>query len=75
MRSAFSCWLLVVLVVLVGFSASADEPELVRIALDWTPNTNHTGIFVASALGYFAEEGLAVEILEPTALTISEPPG
>jgi ABC-type nitrate/sulfonate/bicarbonate transport system substrate-binding protein len=38
----------------------------VRIALDWTPNTNHTGIFAAMDLGYFAEEGLDVEVLEPS---------
>jgi ABC-type nitrate/sulfonate/bicarbonate transport system substrate-binding protein len=37
----------------------------VRLALDWTPNTNHTGIFVAEELGYFAEEGLEVDVLEP----------
>ncbi len=66
MHRPFSPWLLILLVGLIGLSTSADEPEHVRIALDWTPNTNHTGIIVASALGYFAEEGLAVEILEPT---------
>jgi ABC-type nitrate/sulfonate/bicarbonate transport system substrate-binding protein len=38
----------------------------VRVALDWTPNTNHTGIFVADALGYFAEEDLEVDVLEPS---------
>ena len=39
---------------------------VVRIALDWTPNTNHTGIFAAIDLGYFADEGLEVEVLEPS---------
>lgn len=38
--------------------------ETVRIALDWTPNTNHTGILVAHARGYFEQEGLAVEVIE-----------
>ena len=38
----------------------------VSVALDWTPNTNHTGIFAAEALGYFAEEGLEVNVLEPS---------
>jgi len=47
----------------VGASSSADE--VVKIALDWTPNTNHTGIVVAQELGYFAEEGLTVEIVQP----------
>ena len=35
----------------------------VQIVLDWTPNTNHTGIFVAKEKGYFEENGLDVEIL------------
>ena len=67
MRSPFVRWLLLVSVfLLLGTSASAEEAETVRIALDWTPNTNHTGIFVARALGYFADEGLVVQVLEPT---------
>ncbi len=37
--------------------------EKVRIILDWTPNTNHTGIYVAQALGYYDEAGIDVEIL------------
>lgn len=42
-------------------------PELQKITfvLDWTPNTNHTGIYVAKELGYFAEEGLTVDIQSP----------
>ena len=35
----------------------------VSIALDWTPNTNHIGIFVADQLGYYKDEGLSVKIL------------
>ena len=35
----------------------------VRLALDWTPNTDHTGFFVAQALGYYKAAGLNVEIL------------
>ena len=34
-----------------------------RFALDWTPNTNHTGIYVALQKGWYAEQGLDVEIL------------
>jgi len=41
------------------------EPSKVTIVLDWTPNTNHTGIFVAEANGYFKEAGLNVEIVQP----------
>jgi ABC-type nitrate/sulfonate/bicarbonate transport system substrate-binding protein len=31
--------------------------------LDWVPNTNHTGLFVAKEKGWFKEEGLDVEIV------------
>lgn len=37
----------------------------VTVVLDWTPNTNHTGLYVAKEKGYFAEEGLDVEIIMP----------
>ena len=39
------------------------EEETITFVLDWTPNTNHTGIFVAQAKGYFEEAGLQVEVL------------
>ncbi|HWV21355.1 MAG TPA: ABC transporter substrate-binding protein [Devosia sp.] len=38
----------------------------VTIALDWTPNTNHIGLYVAEAKGFYEEAGLAVEILPYT---------
>ena len=37
----------------------------VTVVLDWTPNTNHSGLYLAQAEGWFAEEGLDVEIVEP----------
>lgn len=43
----------------------AEAPEKINFVLDWTPNTNHTGIYVAQKLGFFAEEGLSVEIAQP----------
>lgn len=46
-----------------GTSSAPAETEPLKIALDWTPNTNHTGIYVAQAEGYFEEQGLDVEIL------------
>ncbi len=52
------CWL-------AGAGASLAAEDAVSIALDWTPNTNHTGIVVAQQLGYFAEEGLTVAIVQP----------
>ncbi len=43
--------------------AESDTSTPIRFALDWAPNTNHTGVYVAEAEGYFAEAGLDVEIL------------
>lgn len=43
----------------------ADKLEKVTFVLDWTPNTNHTGLYVAQAKGYFEEAGLEVEIVQP----------
>lgn len=45
--------------------AKSEEKEKVRIVLDWTPNTNHTGLYVADANGYFDAAGLDVEIMQP----------
>lgn len=39
--------------------------EKVTLVLDWTPNTNHTGLYVAKEKGYFEEQGLDVEIILP----------
>lgn len=38
----------------------------VTLALDWTPNTNHTGFFVAQAEGYYDDADLDVEFRSPT---------
>ncbi|HWO97057.1 MAG TPA: ABC transporter substrate-binding protein [Bacillus sp. (in: firmicutes)] len=42
-----------------------DSLKKVSVVLDWTPNTNHTGLYVAKNKGYFEEEGLDVEIITP----------
>ena len=42
---------------------TAEEP--ITVVLDWTPNTNHTGIYVALAKGYFEEAGLNVQVVQP----------
>lgn len=49
-----------------GTSAPEGEPlKKLTFALDWTPNTNHTGLYVAREKGYFAQEGLEVEFVQP----------
>lgn len=39
--------------------------EEVTVALDWTPNTNHVGFYVAQARGMYRELGLAVKFVSP----------
>lgn len=41
------------------------EKTKVTFVLDWTPNTNHTGLYVAQDKGYFSDAGLEVEIVQP----------
>lgn len=37
----------------------------ITFCLDWTPNTNHTGIYVAEALGFYDEAGIDITIVQP----------
>ncbi len=58
------------LVLLAGSCKKAGQKDAeglrkLRVVLDWTPNTNHTGLYVAQELGYFKEAGLIVEIIQP----------
>ena len=45
--------------------ADPEETTAIIFCLDWTPNTNHTGIYAAQALGYYREEGLDIQIVQP----------
>ncbi len=62
--------LIIVLLIIALITTACGNPvdeELIPVTfmLDWVPNTNHTGIFVAEANGYFEEAGFAVEIIQP----------
>jgi ABC-type nitrate/sulfonate/bicarbonate transport system substrate-binding protein len=54
----------------MGTTAFAEEESKdlkeVTVILDYVPNTNHTGMYVALEKGYYEAEGLDVEIIEPT---------
>ena len=59
---------LVLLFSLAACSDSADEGSdlnEITLCLDWTPNTNHTGFYVADKLGYYEEAGIKVTIVQP----------
>ncbi|GIQ68496.1 ABC transporter substrate-binding protein [Xylanibacillus composti] len=49
-----------------GQEQNQESPQTLKnvtVMLDWAPNTNHTGMYVAQSNGYYAEEGLDVTII------------
>lgn len=46
-------------------NATMNTSPTVTILLDWTPNTNHTGMYIAKYLGFFEDEGINVKIEQP----------
>jgi ABC-type nitrate/sulfonate/bicarbonate transport system substrate-binding protein len=46
--------------------AYTGQPSTVRLALDWTPNTDHTGFFVAQHEGWYQASGINLKILPYT---------
>jgi len=54
---------------LAGCSTEGDqELEKITVLLDWTPNTNYSGMYAAIEEGYYAEEGLEVELFQAAAV-------
>ncbi len=42
-----------------------NEKKDITVVLDWTPNTNHSGLYAALDKGFYSEEGLNVTITQP----------
>ncbi len=57
--------ILMILVMVLAITACKSTDAAITLVLDWTPNTNHTGIYVALAKGYFEDAGLKVEVVQP----------
>ncbi|MCS7060940.1 MAG: ABC transporter substrate-binding protein [Anaerolineae bacterium] len=51
-------------------AAPSPTPTKVTLMLDWTPNTNHTGFYVALTKGWYREEGIELEIQQPGATVV-----
>jgi ABC-type nitrate/sulfonate/bicarbonate transport system substrate-binding protein len=60
-------WMVISCIALAACRPVAGDGEIKKITmmLDWVPNTNHTGFYVAQANGYFEDTGLQVDIIEP----------
>ena len=67
MRKIFSMLAVIALLAacLLPAAVSAESLRPIVFCLDWTPNTNHTGVYVAQSLGYYREAGLDVQIVQP----------
>ncbi len=48
----------------------AQDLKKITLALDWYPNANHAGLFLAQERGYFADAGLEVELYTPSDPTV-----
>ncbi len=75
MKKRFAA-LVLALLMIVSFAACGNKDENagandkkdleeITVVLDWTPNTNHTGLYIAQEKGYFEEAGLKVQIVQP----------
>ncbi|CAM3852499.1 ABC transporter substrate-binding protein [Avibacterium endocarditidis] len=58
-------WYLCSLIFALGMSISVQAKEKLTLLLDWFVNPDHAAIIVAQQKGFFAENGLQVEIIEP----------
>lgn len=69
--SMFVAILALLLILSLGACSTTENPggqeelQKITLVLDWVPNINHTGIYVAVAENYFAEQGLQVDIIQP----------
>lgn len=45
--------------------SASQQKQKVTVMLDWVPNTNHTGLYVAKDQGFYDEQGLDVQIIQP----------
>lgn len=69
------------LAIMAGMAACGEDKstkesgsnENITFILEWTPNTNHTGIYVAQAKGWYKDAGLDVEIIAPSESGASAP--
>ena len=60
--------IIVLLLISTTISYAYQEKDLreITVLLDWVPNTNHTGMFVAIEEGFYQEESLDVSIIQPS---------
>ncbi len=65
MKRILCAMLAVVMIFAMSGCGKDDGLKEITVVLDWTPNTNHAGLFLAAQEGYFEDAGLRVEIIQP----------
>lgn len=73
MKTKITLFIVGIIIISLGFfklkmSKSVPLPKKLQkviVLLDWFPNTNHTGLYVALKKNYFKSENLDVSILQP----------
>jgi putative hydroxymethylpyrimidine transport system substrate-binding protein len=65
-RDALASAALLALAAATHSPASAQELDTFTVPLDWYPNANHAGLFLALERGSYAEEGLQPEFYTPS---------
>lgn len=65
--AALAVILLTAVVAACGDNGGGGEGALrpVTLVLDWTPNTNHSGFYIAEKEGWYRDAGLDVTIIQP----------
>lgn len=48
------------------YTSQGQTLQEVTVLLDWVPNTNHTGMYVAIEKGFYQQQGLEVSIIQPS---------
>jgi ABC-type nitrate/sulfonate/bicarbonate transport system substrate-binding protein len=63
--------ILMIIIVTITMTACAQKTaNAIRVCLDWTPNTNHTGIYVALDKGWFSDKVIVTQPPENGALPL-----
>jgi len=62
---AIFAWPILIIALAACVPAAPSKAAQVTLMLDWVPNTNHTGLYVAQEKGYFKQAGLDVAIIQP----------
>lgn len=70
MKKLLAILTLSIFMMISGCGSAADsgpshQVQNVTVLLDWFPNTNHTGLYVAKDKGFYEKAGLKVKIVQP----------